>query len=100
VSDYEQERDGGVTFTGHGVYTYAQDADEYSLHWFDCLGTPPEVFRGRLDGDVFRLGHGGPGMHARMTSDFSVDGQMNARMEMSAEGADWRVLFEATYRRR
>jgi uncharacterized protein YodC (DUF2158 family) len=100
VSDYEQERDGSVTFAGHGVYTYSPDSDEYTLHWFDCLGSPPEVFVGGFEGDVLKLGHGGPGMHARMTSDFSIDGEMRAKMEMSPDGAEWQVLFEATYRRR
>ncbi|MDH3317689.1 MAG: DUF1579 domain-containing protein [Gammaproteobacteria bacterium] len=99
VSDYSQERDGAVTYTGHGVYTYSPESDEYTLHWFDCLGSPPEVFVGSFEGDVLTLAHGGPGMHARMTSDFSADGLMGAKMEMSPDGAEWRVLFEATYRR-
>lgn len=99
VSDYSQERDGQVTFTGHGVYTYSPESDQYTLHWFDCLGTPPEVFVGDLEDNVLTLAHGGPGMHARMTSDFSTDGLMGAKMEMSPDGAEWQVLFEATYRR-
>ena len=99
LSDYEQVRDGKTTFTGHGVYTYSPESDEYVLHWFDCLGSPPEVFVGGFDGDVLTLAHGGPGMHARMTSDFSSDGEMMAKMEMSPDGSEWRVLFEAVYRR-
>ena len=99
LSDYEQERGGVITFTGHGVYTYSPDSDEYTLHWFDCMGSPPEVFVGGFDGDVLTLAHGGPGMHARMTSDFSVQGLMKARMEMSSDGTEWKTLFDATYRR-
>ena len=38
-------------------------------------------------------------MHARMTSDFSTPGAMKAMMEMSQDGQDWKVLFEATYKR-
>jgi uncharacterized protein YodC (DUF2158 family) len=99
LSDYEQKRDGAVTFTGHGVYTYAPDDDEYTLHWFDCLGSPPEVFVGRFDGDVLTVAHGGPGMHVRMTSDFSEAGVMGASMEMSEDGTEWKLLFKAGYRR-
>ena len=99
LCDYEQERDGAITFTGHGVYTYAPDEDRYYLHWFDCMGSPPEVFVGGFDGDVLTLGHGGPGMHARMTYDLSTPGIMKGMMEMSADGAEWKVLFEAVYRR-
>lgn len=100
ISDYEQERDGAITFTGHGVYTYDPEEERYSLHWFDCMGSPPEVFVGGFEGDVLTLAHGGPGMHARMTYDLSTPGAMKSKMEMSSDGEDWRVLFEATYKRR
>ena len=66
ITDYEQERDGAITFTGHGVYTYDPKGNGYTLHWFDCMGSPPEVFVGGFEGEVFTLAHGGPGMHARM----------------------------------
>lgn len=99
LTDYEQERDGTVTFTGHGVYTYDPEEDRYTLHWFDGLGSPPEVFEGGFEGDVLTLAHGGPGMHARMTYDFSTPGTLQAKMEMSPDGQDWKVLFEATYQR-
>ncbi len=98
ITDYEQERDGVITFTGHGVYTYDRKEDRYSLHWFDCMGSPPEVFVGRFEGDVLTLSHGGPGMHARMTYDLSAPETMKAMMEMSPDGEDWNVLFEATYK--
>lgn len=99
LCDYEQERDGAITFSGHGVYTYDPKADRYALHWFDSMGSPPEVFTGRFEGDVLTLAHGGPGMHVRMTTDLSTEGVMKARMEMSKDGADWNVLFDAVYRR-
>ncbi len=99
IADYEQERDGAITFTGHGVYTYNPNDDFYSLHWFDCMGSPPEVFVGGFEGDVLTVAHGGPGMHARMTSDLSTSGVMKAMMEMSPDGQDWKILFEATYKR-
>ena len=99
VSAYEQERDGAITFTGHGVYTYDAEADRYTLHWFDSAGSRPEVFTGTFEGDVLLLGHGGPGMHARMTSDLSTPGVLRARMELSDDGEAWATFFEATYRR-
>lgn len=99
LADYRQERDGAVTFTGHGVYTYDPEGDRYVLHWFDCMGSPPEIFTGGFEGDVLTLAHGGPGMHARMTSDYSIPGVMKAKMEMSPDGQSWNVLFEATYKR-
>ena len=98
-SDYHQERDGAITFRGHGVYTYSPDSDRYQLHWFDSMGSPPEVFSGGFEGDVLILAHGGPGMHARLTYAFDGTDEMEVTMEMSPDGAEWSVLFEATYRR-
>ena len=99
IADYEQKRDGVVTFTGHGVYTYDPKDDRYCLHWFDSIGSPPEVFVGGFEGDVLRIGHGGPGMHARFTYDLSTAGTMRSKMEMSPDGSEWKVFFEAVYRR-
>jgi hypothetical protein len=95
ITDYEQERNDSITFTGHGVYTYDPKEDRYTLHWFDCMGSPPEGF----EGDVLTLAHGGPGMHACMTYDLSIPGTLKGMMEMSPDGKDWNVLFEATYQR-
>ena len=49
----------------------------YTLTWFDCMGSPPEVFKGRFEGDVLNLAHGGPGMHVRLTYDLREAGQPN-----------------------
>jgi hypothetical protein len=97
ISDYQQERDGAITFTGHGVMTYEPGGDHYSLYWFDCMGSPPEIFKGHFEGDVLTLAHGGPGMHARMTYDLSGGRAMKTRMEMSPDGKNWKTLFDGTY---
>lgn len=99
ISDYEQERDGAITFRGHGVMTYDPGEARYVLHWFDSLGSPPEVFQGDFEGDVLTLAHGGPGMHARLIYDLTREGILGARMEMSPEGADWATFFECDYER-
>jgi len=100
IDDYAQERDGKVTFTGHGVWTFDPKAELYSLHWFDCMGSPAEHFTGRLEDGILVMAHGGPGMHARMTYDLSEAGRIRSKMEMSPDGADWKTLFEGDYRRK
>ena len=99
ISDYEQEREGTITFSGHGVYTYDPKTDRYSLFWFDSMGSPPEVFAGGFTGDVVTLSHGGPPMHARLTWDLTRSGCMASKMEMSEDGVTWNKLFDAEYRR-
>lgn len=100
ISDYEQERDGVITFTGHGVTTFDPKEDLYTVHWFDCMGSRPEIFRGRFDGSVLSVAHGGPGMHARLTYDVTDPEQMRTRMEMSEDGENWKTLFDGRYERR
>lgn len=100
VTDYEQSRDGAVTYSGHGVMTFDAKSRLYALHWFDCMGSPPEVFTGQFEGAVLSVSHGGPGMHARMTYDVTDPGQMKTRMEMSPDGHAWKALFDGCYARR
>lgn len=99
ITDYEQERDSVITFEGHGVMTYDPKRALYVLHWFDGIGSPPEVFEGTFDGDVLTISHGGPGMHARFTYDLSQEGILRSRMDMSPDGDEWATLFECDYER-
>lgn len=99
IIDYEQRRDGQVTFTGHGVLSYEAASDEYCMTWFDCLGIGPEIFRGRFtDGVLVTESEAGP-MRSRLTYDFREEGRWLGRMEMSADGKNWRTVFDADYRR-
>jgi hypothetical protein len=99
IIDYTQTRDGAVTFTGHGVWTFDAKRDLYVLHWFDSIGGPPEIFEGRPEGEVLTVSHGGPGMHARLTYNMeNPDVQLNS-MEMSQDGVDWKTLFDGRYTR-
>ena len=100
LSDYEQERDGVITFSGHGVLTFEPKGGLYALHWFDCMGTPPELFVGRFEGDRLTVAHGGPGMHARLTYDVTDPQRMRSKMEMSRDGVTWNTLFEGRYPRK
>ena len=99
IGDYEQERDSVITFTGHSVFTYDPKAQTYSLHWFDCLGTAPEVFTGRFKGDILTVAHGGPAMHARLMYDITDANHLATTMEMSEDGSSWKTLFDGRYQR-
>ncbi|MFQ5679321.1 MAG: DUF1579 family protein [Gemmatimonadota bacterium] len=97
VADYRQERDGQVTFEGHGVYTYDPSEECYVQHWFDCTGSPPELFKGTFEEGLLTLRSRGPRGHARVTSDLSVEGRMVTRMETSPDGETWSLAFEGRY---
>ncbi len=100
INDYEQEREGKITFSGHGIFTYDQKADIYTLIWADCMGNLPETFKGLFEGDVLDLAHGGPGMHVRLTYDLSEPDVLATSMEMSEDGVAWNRFFDARLTRR
>ncbi len=99
INDYEQERDGAIVFTGHGVFTFHPEEQLYWLTWFDCMGMAPETFKGSFDGGVLRLAHGGPGMHVRLTYDLSEAGYLGKTLEMSPDGGGWSRLFDGRLKR-
>ncbi len=97
VSDYEQQRDGVVTFRGHGVYTYDPQTGLYSLYWVDSIGSHPELFTGNFEGKVLTLGHDRQPMQVRLVYDLSKPNLMASSMEMSQDGEKWQKLFDAEY---
>lgn len=100
VADYEQERDGQITYMGHAVWTWDAKENCYVMHWFDSMGSPPEVFKGNFEGERLMVSsHGGP-MQARMTYDFSQAAKLKSKMEMSPDGKSWSTLFDAEYERK
>jgi hypothetical protein len=100
IGDYEQERGGVITFTGHAVISFDPKSELYTIHWFDSMGFPPEVFTGRFEGNRLTVAHGGPEMHVRLTHDMSVPQWMGSKMEMSQDGVAWKTMFDARYTKR
>lgn len=99
IHDYTQRRDGQVNFQGHGVFRYDANEDIYQLHWFDSLGQAPSTFRGTFEESRLRLQSSSRGGHTRTTWDLSDAGQIHYRMEISADGEQWQLFSEGTYRR-
>ena len=99
ITDYTQTDGDLVTFTGHGVYTWSEEEQCIVLTWFDCMGSPPEVFKGNFEGNVLVMGHGGPGPHMRMNYEYVSDSEMHGSMDMSMDGKDWSRMFDGRYTR-
>ena len=99
IQDYEQERNGVVTFRGHGIFSWDAMRHDYVLHWFDSMGMPPNEFRGDFDGDVLTLNSRGPQGHSRGIHDFTRPGSYTFKMDMSQDGSQWQNFMEATYQR-
>lgn len=99
IADYQQERDGAITFRGHGVYTYSAAEKQYILYWFDSMGVAANIFRGNIKGDKFTLTSKEEQGYSRLSYDLSQNDRQKFLMEMSQDGKHWKPLVEATYQR-
>lgn len=99
INDYEQTKEGKTTYEGHGIYTYDANEDRYTLYWLDSIGSPPEIFTGNFEGNVLTMVSRGERMQARLTYDMTNPDRMVSAMDMSADGKEWKRLFDAVYER-
>ena len=99
IQDYKQERDGAVTFRGHGVFCWDPVQQTYLLHWFDSCGTPPNVFEGSFEGNVFTMSCETPMGRNRTVFEIQDENHYAFRMEMSSDGEQWQTLMEGHYTR-
>jgi hypothetical protein len=99
VHDYEQHRNGQVSFRGHGVFTWNAQESVYYLHWFDSMATTVNTYRGRFDGDVLSVDSVDPNMKSRAFFDFGRPDSYTFRMDVSPDGAQWMTFMEGRYAR-
>jgi hypothetical protein len=99
VHDYEQERNGQITFRGHGVFSWDSIGNCYVMHWWDSMGLAPSEFRGDFKGEILTLTNQDAQMHTRATWDFHKPGHYSFRMEVSPDGHQWYPFLEGDYTR-
>jgi len=99
LQDYEEEKDGRVVFRGHGVFLIEPGSNDVLWWWFDSFGFPPEVARGRWDGDVLNLEKSTPRGEGRYRFDLS-DGTLGFAIENRFQGqADFAPFMHGRYTR-
>lgn len=99
VQEYEQERDGSITFQGHAVFGFDPAQQAYTCHWFDSMGAPPNEFKGSFEGDVLSMTCRNPQGWNRAVYAFKGDDHYGFRMEVSGDGEQWQVFMEGEYAR-
>jgi len=99
IHDYEQYRNGQVSFKGHGVFTWKAQENAYYLHWFDSMATTVNTYRGQFDGDMLSLESVDPNMKSRAVFDFGLPDSYTFRMDVSPDGAQWMTFMEGRYAR-
>ncbi len=101
ITEYVQERNGQVSYRGHGVFGWDPYEKCYTMHWFDSIGTPvPSPARGTWKGDTLSFEQKSPmGLH-RYTYELKGDGRYAFRIDHSQDGKQWVPFMEGTYTRR
>lgn len=99
LHDYEQERNGAVSFRGHGVFSYDSVAKSYLLHWWDSMGVAANVFKGDFEGTTLRMVCRDAQGNSRATWESLDAGRYRFRMEMSPDGQQWTTMMEGDYTR-
>jgi len=100
VQEYEQRRNGRVSFRGHGVFWFDPTRDEYVMHWWDSMGGSAGEYRGRFDGDVLLLSAPMPqGGHSRTSWRLTGPDAHTFLMEVSPDGQAWQPAMEGRYRK-
>lgn len=97
IQEYEQERDGGAGFKGHGVFRWDVLQNCYVFHWFDSMGMPPTEYRGTFEGDVLKLTAPAPQGQSRAVFDLAQPNKYTFRLEVSQDGKTWHPFLEGKY---
>src|SRR4051794_23455005 len=88
VQDYAQEKDGKVTYQGHGIFGWDEQAQSVAWYWVDSMGfAPPSPARGKWHGDKLVLEHEPMGdRRGRYTFEFTGPDTYRFSIENSQDG--------------
>jgi hypothetical protein len=98
VQDYEQTRNGVVSFRGHAIFTYDAAKSTYLMYWFDNMGFPPAApSPGEWKDDAFVFVERNPMGNSRYTYRVPAPGKLELKIETSLDGTAWRPFLEGQY---
>jgi len=104
ILDWEQSRDGTVSFSGHGVLGWDERGTCYTMHWFDSMGVEhgaPHLgtWEGPADGGTLTLTH--ETTHLGQSHQvYAVAGdELRFELLTSPDGREWQTFQRSRYRR-
>ncbi len=100
MMDYRQERDGEVSYQGHGVFGWDDKACCYNKLWADSMGGMPDhLLKGHWQGESLVFQDAGEGFHVRYCYTPQQDGSFTFALRNSQNGEDWQTFMEGNYQR-
>ncbi len=99
--DYAEERDGAISYRGHGIHGWDRACGKFLVYWFDNIGVMPQVpSKATLDGNRYTYQtDDGPLGSTRMTYEWT-DNRFEFRIDKSKDhGATWNPMHVGHYTR-
>ncbi len=100
VCDYEQLRDGVVTYRGHGVYGWDDRAKKHTMHWFDSMGMDPGApALGDWKDDTLVFQHATRMGFTRYRYRWESRERFTFEIASSQDGETWTTFLDSVYTR-
>jgi hypothetical protein len=100
IQDYVQEREGRISYRGHGIFGWDDRRKSYIWYWIDSTGeVPPSPSRGQWNGDTLLFEHEPMGdRRGRYTFQFPDETSYRFKIENSQDGGKtWQIFMEGSY---
>lgn len=99
VSDYAEERDGFVSFRGHGVYSWDVLHHCYRMYWFDSVQPAPLLLpaTGQWISDELVFEVATDVAQHRYTYKFLEPGYYIFRIDLQRSGQPWQTFAQGDY---
>ena len=101
AQDYVQEKDGEVTYRGHGVFGYDVAEGRVAWYWVDSMGSvPAQPAWGTWTGNTLELTSQSPHGRGRYTYVFDGRDRYEFKLESSFDGGQtWHTFMTGNYLR-
>ncbi len=97
VQTYHQKRGGKDSFSGHGIFRYDPEANEYQMLWLDNFGGAACLFRGTFEKNVLSVSAQTSQGFSRCTFDVSKKSRYRFAMDVSQDGNHWAPFMSGEY---
>jgi hypothetical protein len=101
LQDYVQEKNGKISYRGHGIFGYDTERKEFTWYWVDSFGMVPVApSRGHWTGNTLVLEHPQGDRRGRYTYQFSGDNAFSFKIENSQDGGKvWETFMTGDYKK-
>jgi len=100
ITNYHQERDGAITYRGHGVFGYDSRQGCYLMVWSDSTGgVPGQATKGQWVDNCLTFQDQSEFGHIRYVYTFNDDGSYDFVLAHSKDGEKWNNFMDGHYTR-